>query len=149
VGQVVDEAYRVRGQIQYFGGFLLWLEKCKVDMSDYIGVEFELWGNVGPSGTLTFQVFTVADAAFVPTCLGRGTCMPDTPGGCNVWPSTIITVPATRGMPIRVLWTDLSGGNPEPGVNPAEVKQFQWALIDQNTPVDVSLGRVSLVPKSP
>jgi hypothetical protein len=127
---------------------LIWLEKCKVDMSDYLGVEFELWGNVGPTGTLTFQVFTVENAAVELGCEGRGLCTPDTPGGCNVWPSTTITVPATRGTPIRVLWTDLTGGNPHPNVDPTQVKQFQWSMTSQNAPIDVSLGKISLVPQS-
>lgn len=143
---VVDGVLVVEGQVQYFGGFGIWLEKCVVDMSAYAGIQFDISGNVGPSGELKFTVAIDSNATPRDTCRPNlGTC---TDGEC-VQPSTTITVPAEPGTPVTVLWEDFTGGSPSIAVDPSKVYQLQWEFIASTDgeayDAEVMLDNVTLV----
>jgi hypothetical protein len=147
-GKVENGAYHIFGTLAQYSGFGIWFEKCKVDMSAYGGVQFDIWGNIGVTpATLKFSIFTATNKADTdePCRPGRGTC---TLGSACAYPNMTMTIPATQGTPVVVHWTDLTGGNPDVSPNPKEIWQFQWEWIGATagTAVDFNLGKITLVP---
>jgi hypothetical protein len=100
-----------------------------VDLSAYGGISFDLWGDAGSSGMLTFQVSTSADSPPNGCSTNVGTCLGDA-SVCSP-PSIAIPVPAAERAPLTVRWTDFDGGAPMAGVDPTQILglscSFGWA----------------------
>ena len=131
----------ISGTVDTWAGFGLWFEKCMIDMSAYSGVSFKIWGNPGPSGTLTMGVKTSATSAPEDKeCFTNvGACDSETET-CTP-PSTIVQVPEAEET-VTLAWTDFSGGSPVDGVDPGEIIQLQWEFDwggESDTPYEVSV----------
>jgi hypothetical protein len=118
----------ISGKVGDYSGFGIWLS-CEVDPSTFKGVEFDIKGMAGPSGQLKFLVQTSPDT-FDNTLPEKvhDSCMPADPA--KSWedcvnPSKMITVTAA-GAHVQVMWADLTGGKPEPGVDSKQVLGLQW-----------------------
>jgi hypothetical protein len=150
--QSVLGVWNVRGTVGTWSGFGLWLAPCMVDMSAYQGVSFAIWGDVGSTGTVTLHVNTSQHTEPSECQINVGTCEPDA-GECRS-PAAVVTVPATRGAPTVLFWSDFSGGTPVSGVDPSQIVGLHWSFDrvewgDTVTPpysVDVSIGEIALVP---
>jgi hypothetical protein len=149
--QTVDGKWNIKGKVGTWSGFGLWFAPCDVDMSAYRGVSFTIWGEVGDTKRLNFNVVTSEDSKPSECLTNVGTCDPAT-NDCKA-PAKKLEVPARPGEPITVLWSELSGGSPLPGVDPTQITGFHFAfervewngIVTPPFPVDVTFGAIQLV----
>jgi len=146
--QVSQGRWHVQGTVSHHSGFGLWLGACVVDFSEYRGLSFELWGDVGKSRKLTLHMDTHEDSPAEACRTNVGGCRPEA-GPC-VSPSKRISVPHEPGAPIVVLWEELVGGKPRRTPDPSAIIQWHWSFDwDEGTeeyPVEVFVDNVRLVP---
>jgi hypothetical protein len=148
---VTQNDWHLTGNVGTYSGFGIFLAGCgRIDASSYRGFSFTIRGSVGMGDTLTFSVGTASNEitflwvnAYVPFSAAApnfGRCIPVTgqyDGSCS---APFVQVPVTEtATTITVLWSDLAGGRPAPGVDPAEITSLTWAL-----PAPAGVGTVPI-----
>ncbi|HWA75802.1 MAG TPA: hypothetical protein VG937_25875 [Polyangiaceae bacterium] len=132
----------------------------KVDASAFKGIQFTISGSVAMGNTVSLNVGTAGDdvaSAWLNAHKANATdpdkdpnygrCMPagasQYDGTCGA-PMKAIPVTSTPTV-VKVLWSELIGGKPEPTVNPKEITFVSWVLPPpagvgtSPTPYDVDL----------
>ena len=149
--QSTNGQWNVVGKVGTWSGFGLWLAPCSVDMSAYRGISLTIWGEVGETKSVNFNVMTSEDSKRNECMTNIGTCNPAT-NTCAA-PSTKLAVPQKPGTPVTILWSDLAGGSPFANVDPTQIVGFHFAfnrvewggVVTPPFPVDVNIGTIQLV----
>jgi hypothetical protein len=139
---VTGSNWHIEGPIGNYSGFGLFLQDCqKIDASAFKGIRFTVSGTVAMGSTITLAVGTAADeiaaswhnarkATGVADKEGFGRCMPASEnqydGSCAA-PSKAVPVTPTP-TPVTVLWSELTGGKPQPGVTSSEITSISWSF---------------------
>jgi hypothetical protein len=93
-------------------GLTFW---CPVDASAYSGVQFDISGDAGPSGAVTFGITSCTDSSLATCQTGTKT----------------VTVTSTTTT-VSVLWSELAStlpdGGPGPQVNRTLITAISWAF---------------------
>jgi hypothetical protein len=156
-----EESWHITGTVGTYAGAGMWFAPCNVDMSAYSGISFTISGNVGPTGSILFNVATAANSApstnpANPNCHpNQNRCAPADPA--QPWLScanNVFTVSDIDETPrtVTVLWEELVGGMPEATTNAAELRgiglaldwQFEYTAADAYA-VDFTIDDVTLV----
>lgn len=139
--------WHIVGNLAGFAAAVVDFQLCLVDASAFTGVQFTLGGNVGPTGTIDFQVFNGEDNPVVDQGADQtyfGATCPLTTGNqyfdCMP-PHRLVTVPATATATAPATysytWAQLLGGKPRTTPNPAKIGiRFQWVPIQPGAGVD-------------
>jgi hypothetical protein len=153
---VTGNDWHLTGTVSTLSGFGVFLSDCRrLDASAYGGIEFQLWGQIEPPGSLVFFVGSAAhqvssawlnahklDSTAADEPLNAGRCTPLAQRFDNTCREPRIGLPVTDAPAlIRVLWRDLVGGCPEASVNPAELTSIAWYFppSTQDYAVDIHL----------
>ena len=147
-------ALNAKGTVKNYDGFGIYINNC-ADASAYTGISFNIKGNVGPSGKVSFRIHTFSTTPSLP---GPGGCAVPA-GTTDTYPlchaaATDITVSATGGV-VNVLFSDLTLGVPVAGVNGKDINGVEWAFAymppaatggaggaDGSFPVDVTVDDI-------
>jgi|GEM_PF-1182516 len=125
----VSGALNVKGTIQAYDGFGLYLNSC-TDASAATGISFRIKGYAGAKGTVSFRVQSNANTA-VDTTNMKGTCVVPA-GTTDTYPlchAAAFDVPVTaEGAVVSVTWAQLTGGLPEDGVTGKDIVGLEWAF---------------------
>jgi hypothetical protein len=148
--------WHISGTVGTYSGFGLYWNACaELDASAFKGISLTLSGSV-PANTLYISVSTAADTISTawyekygtpPITPTFGTCNPPSSnqydGSCSA-PSKVISVPATP-TPVTILWTDLTGGKPQPSVAPSQLTgiSFYFSWSAGSFPVDLTIDNIS------
>jgi hypothetical protein len=162
-------SWHLSGTVGDYSGFGLYFDNCdRVDASKYKGISFTISGTA--PGGITLTVGTAGDTAAGEWMLRNGKttakatdvgrCAPSQNGkptdtmnqyytpGCTA-PTKNIPV-TTTPTPVTVLWADLTGGLPDPTVNPAELTGISWIFQwqEKGTPfaVDIVMDDLAFIP---
>jgi hypothetical protein len=123
-----------------------------VDASAYLGIQFDISGDPGPLGALTFVVESANQQSPVnsqgrPTC---GTCDPDA-GACDLAALASVAGFASAPRTVQIRWADLTSTR-GPALAPAKLVAIFWTFpwIPGGTPypVDVTIGNVKFIEAS-
>lgn len=159
--------WHLTGMIGEYSGFGVFWHLChKVDASAYRGVSFSVRGKVARDGVITLSINTAANEISPEWLTSRGEeplqpsfgrCIPaqsQYDGSCL---AAMARVPVTDEAVVHeVLWEQLSGGKPEPGVNPAEITGLLWmfppptgvsSALVQPYDVDIRLDDLAFIPR--
>jgi hypothetical protein len=141
--------WHIAGSVVEPAGFGLFLDCQRLDASLFQGVAFRIAGNVASTGSLQFLVGTVGNEVShawlletngsAPPSFGR--CEPAVSqfdGTCN--PPHLAVPVSPEPVDVFVSFATLSGGSPEPRLNPLEVVNIRWTLPD---PALDELGNVT------
>lgn len=138
---VTDEAFVVSGEVSDYSGGGLWFGPC-VDATAFSGISFDVSGDPGASGSITFMFQTNADSPINDTDM-RGACAFDPPdeqySDC-VQPSA--SVPVTEEpQTVTITWAQVSGGKPSAGTDGSDLLglQFQFAWSSTASPYNASI----------
>jgi hypothetical protein len=159
---VTRNDWRLSGTVRATSGFGLFFVDCKqLDASAYSGIAFTLSGRL--DAPLVFFIESAAHQVShvwlndskasatdpeAPPNLGR--CTPSTSrydGSCREPRTTLRVSPVPTE--IRVLWRDLTGGSPEPSIDPSEITSIAWALpepVDGPYAFDIRIDTLRLLP---
>jgi hypothetical protein len=138
--------WRISGSVIEQSGFGLFLDCQLLDASRFAGISFRIAGNVGSTGAVTLLVGTASNEVSpawrlengVASEPSSGRCTPardEYDGTCNA--ARVDIVVSAQSREVFVPFSALSGGRPEPGVNPGEITTLAWALP---APVVTPLG---------
>jgi hypothetical protein len=164
---VTNSDWHISGTVGNYSGFNVYFDNCsRIDASKYKGISFTISGSVPGTGTSTNMVTmgigtladTVAsswlDAKGVGTgAVTPGRCVPTS--GTNKYdqsackdPVKIIPVAAAPTVQI-ILWTDFTGGKPEPNVTPTDIVSIYWFLPFQSGiaayPIDIVIDDLKFI----
>jgi len=123
MSDVTMGVWHLAGMVTEYSGFGLGFNfdnGHNVDASSYSGVTFTIKGNVGPSNTLTLGVQNGPDSSSTSTFSSCATCA----AGCGD-PNKVFTV-VPGGATISLKWSDFTGGQPHPGVDPKQLLGLIW-----------------------
>jgi hypothetical protein len=121
--------WSIGGKVGTYSGFGLWVD-CVVDASAYKGIRFDISGNVGPGGEVTFNVPTASNTWKNPTKMppGHESCEATETTQYSLCLAASKKIKVTTAVQtITVEWTDLTGGLPK-AFDPKEIMGFQWQL---------------------
>jgi hypothetical protein len=125
-----------------YAGFGFWFGPC-VSAAAFTGITFTIGGTLG-GGSAEFQLQTSKDYP-IDTINAKGECTGSWSQGCASNKSAV-SVPATA-TPVTLLWTVLTGGQPEATVDPSEILGVQWQFNCPATAttcaVDITLDDVT------
>jgi hypothetical protein len=133
----IDGGGPFTGGITYLGGPL--------DVSAYAGIQFDISGNAGPLGLMTFFANSNNQRSATPYVCGL--CTGDA-GTCNVTSTAPVTGIGATTKTVQIRWTDLTS----PGVqfDPTLLSLLAWgfAWTPGETPyvVDVAIDNVQFIP---
>jgi len=121
-----------------------------VDASRFTALTFDLWGDVGPTGSLTVYASTRRNSP-APPFTETGTCRPADPAepyrSC-LDPYAQISVSEGRA-PVRLNFSSFMGGIPHDSVDAGELLafffSFDWNQSQAAYTVDVSMSDVQFV----
>jgi hypothetical protein len=139
---------KVTGTVKNYDGFGVYFTTC-TDASAYTGVSFDIKGNVGPSGKLSFRFQSNANTA-VDTVNKKGTCVVP-PGTADPYPlchdATYDITVTEGGGEVAVKFSDVMGGVPVATVDGKDIVGLQWAFAwagatDTEYPVDVTVDNI-------
>jgi hypothetical protein len=145
VGEFLD-VFHVTGIIDDYAGIGVSFGAC-VDASKFSGLTFDVWGEAGPTRTLTVYANTRENSP-EPPFTETGTCEPADPGdpyrSClNAYAR--ISVPANRES-VRIRFSSFMGGVPHAGVDSGELLAFflalDWSDSQAPYPIDLTFGDV-------
>ena len=145
-----SDTLHVTGTVSTFSGVGVSFGAC-VDASDFSGIEFDIWGDVGPTGRLTANATTRGNSP-EPPATETGTCVPVDPlepfRSCLVSYTTLNVSPSVTRVSLR--FSSFSGGMPSSRVDASELLGFFLAL-DWNDgqaqyPLDLYLGDMKFSP---
>jgi hypothetical protein len=145
VGEFLD-VFRVTGTVNDYSGIGISFGAC-VDASKFSGLTFDVWGDAGPTSTLTVFANTRENSP-EPPFTETGTCEPADPGdpyrSClNAYAR--ITVPATRDA-VHIRFSSFMGGRPHSSVNSGELLTFfmglDWSESQASYPIDLTFGDI-------
>ena len=148
-----DGALQVAGNVTGYSGAGLFFNTC-TDASAYQGIRFSISGNAGEM-PMTFQLQTNPDypIGIVDTDGMKGACQhdPDNPDdNFSVCASPAKTFEVPTSGTVDIIFSELTGGKPDPMADPAQVLGLQWqfAWSDGATPydVDVTIDDVEFIP---
>jgi hypothetical protein len=167
---VTASSWHISGNLGDYSGFGLYFDNCtRVDASAYQGIQFTISGSV-PSGdkvTMTIPTLnnTVAwswlkDHGGMPpadsTSTPPGRCIPKTTDPSATQYSQTDCKAAEKAIPVtatptvvKVMWTDLVGGSPEPNVTPTDITAIAWYFPAPNgVPymADITIDDLSFIP---
>lgn len=161
--------WHISGTVGDYSGLSLYFDNCdRVDAKQFKGISFTVSGTA--PGGITLTVGTAGDTATGEWMLRNGKttakatdvgrCSPSQGGkpidtmnqyytpGC-VAPTKNIPV-TTTPTPVTVAWADLTGGQPDATINPAEITSVSWIFQwqDKGTPyaVDLVMDDLAFVP---
>lgn len=124
----------------------LTIGSCSLDASQYLGIQFTLSGQGGPTSTLGLKVGRGEDEVSLSgTC---GSCAAPS-GGCQDPTTTINLSPAQGTQQYRVYWTQLAGGQPIDGIAPHAITSIVWtfpAAVSAAYDVDITIDDISFIP---
>jgi hypothetical protein len=119
----------VKGNIAAYDGFGVYFTSC-TDASAYTGVSFNIKGNAGPTGKLSFRFQTNANTA-VDQVNKKGACV--VPAGtadpyplCHAAMFDITVTPG--GSVVEVKFSDAAGGAPVATVDGKDIIGLEWAF---------------------
>ena len=143
----VDGLWHISGTVGAYSGFGLWFEPCMIDTSAYRGLAFDIGGDVGTTGSLSFAISTSGNLEPLLCKTNVGTCDP-TEAAC-ARAATPVLIPAEPET-VTVDFAALRGGVPEDTVNPAEITAIEWifdcsSCLDSPYDVDVTIDNVRLI----
>jgi hypothetical protein len=122
-------ALNVKGNIAAYDGFGVYFTAC-TDASAYTGVSFNIKGNAGPTGKLSFRIQTNANTA-VDQVNKKGACV--VPAGtadpyplCHAAMFDITVTPG--GSVVEVKFSDVVGGAPVATVDGKDIIGLEWAF---------------------
>jgi hypothetical protein len=147
VSDVSTGVWHLSGMVSEYSGFGLGFNydnSHNVDASAYSGVSFTIKGNVGPSNTVTLGVQNGPDSSGSSTFSACATCN----AGCADPSKTFSVTPG--GATVSLKWSDFTGGQPHPGVDPKQLLGFIWYFSwtgPGSTPyaVDITVDDVKLL----
>jgi hypothetical protein len=141
-------ALNVTGTVKTYDGFGIYFTAC-TDASAYTGVSFNIRGNAGPTGMLSFRIQTNATTA-VDSVNKKGSCVvpPGTVDAyaiCHAAMFNITVAPA--GGVVEVKFSDVMGGAPVATVDGKDILGLEWAFpwagpTDTMYPVDVTVDDI-------
>jgi hypothetical protein len=140
---VTQNNWHISGNLGDYSGFRINLDNCsRIDASAYLGIQFTIYGSVpappaNGGSIVTFGVGTLNNAissdwlsAHGGSSGGPGRCLPksgtsqyDQPNCADAKKDIPVTAMPTVQ---RVLWTDFTGGKPDPGVTPTDIISIYW-----------------------
>jgi hypothetical protein len=141
-------ALNVQGTVKNYDGFGVYFGAC-TDASAYTGVSFNIKGNAGPTGKLSFRFQTNANTA-VDVVNKKGTCMVPA-GTVDTYPlchhATFDITVTEGGGEVAVKFSDVMGGVPVATVDGKDIVGLEWAFpwagaADTMYPVDVTLDDI-------
>jgi hypothetical protein len=139
---------KVTGTVKNYDGFGVYFTTC-TDASAYTGVSFNIKGNAGPTGKLSFRFQSNANTA-VDTVNKKGTCMVPA-GTADPYPlchdATFDITVTEGGGEVAVKFSDVMGGVPVATVDGKDIVGLQWAFpwagaTDTMYPVDVTVDNI-------
>jgi len=150
--QTMDGIWHVSGTVGTWSGFGLWFAPCMVDFSAFHGISVEIWGEVGETKQLIFDVLTSQNQKPDACNTNVGTCDPSQDTCKSA--TTTIDVAEAPGTITTLLWSDFGSGSPFAGVDPTQItglhfgfRRTEWNGVKTPPfPVDVHIGEVKLVP---
>jgi hypothetical protein len=113
---------------------------CTLDASMFTGIQFDIMGNAGPTGKVTFNLTSANEATPDPKNPSCNTCDKEA-SACTGY-SMPITLSSTV-QTVKVKWSDITG---VPAFDPAHVVPFQWQLdftTNMNYPVDITVDNIT------
>jgi uncharacterized membrane protein YgcG len=123
------KALNVKGNVKAYDGFGVYFTTC-TDASAYTGVSFNIKGNAGPTGKLSFRFQTNANTAVDKTNM-KGACV--VPAGtadpyplCHAAMYDITVAPG--GGVVEVKFAQATGGAPVLGVDGKDIIGLEWAF---------------------
>jgi hypothetical protein len=131
--------WHIAGSVVEPAGFGLFLDCQRLDASLFQGVAFRIAGSVASSESLQFLVGTVGNEVSRTWLLETNGSAPASFGRCEPALSQFDGTCAPAHLPVPVSPTPvdvfvsfaaLTGGNPEPTVNPVELMNMRWTLPD-------------------
>jgi hypothetical protein len=135
---VSGENWHVSGDLDDYGGFGLFLQDCtKVDASAFKGIKLTISGDTGGK-PITLNVGTASNEitsawlqangeADADPNFGRCTPTDNKYDGSCAAPSKQIEVTGAATT-IEIPWAELTGGSPEPSVDPSEITFITWSF---------------------
>lgn len=159
--------WHLTGTIGDYSGFgLFWYLCHKVDASAFRGLSFSVRGKVARDGFITLSINTAANEISpewltsrgeTPLQASFGRCIPSQnryDGSCL---AAMVQIPVTDEPRVHeVLWEQLSGGKPEPSINPAEITGLSWMFpapagvstaLREPYEVDIRLDDLAFIPR--
>jgi hypothetical protein len=136
------KALNVKGNVKTYDGFGVYTTTC-MDASMYTGISFNIKGNAGPSGMMTFKVQTNATTP-VDLVNKKGTCVVPA-GTADSWPlchPSSFVVPVTAGgAVVEVKFSQLVDGVPVAVVDGKDIVGLEWAFawMEAGTAYDVDV----------
>jgi hypothetical protein len=122
-------ALNVKGNVKAYDGFGVYFGAC-TDASAYTGVSFDIKGNAGPTGKLSFRFQTNANTAVDPVNK-KGTCVVPA-GTADPYPlchhATFDITVAPEGGNVAVKFSDVTGGVPVATVDGKDLVGLEWAF---------------------
>jgi hypothetical protein len=164
--EIVAGAWHISGTVNNYAGFNVYIDNCvPINASAYKGISFSLSGTAANQATpITLGISTINDTPTAAWLIGKGdtqakstdlgSCTPTSGSGRYYHPGCAdptksITVPTTA-TPINVLWTDLTGGQPDASPNPDQITAIyvNLAWSDGATPylADLTIDDLSFIP---
>jgi hypothetical protein len=158
-------AWHLSGTVADYAGFNVYFDNCsRWDASAYKGISFTLSGTAANAATpLSFAVTTVNDTTSAAWLISQndttakasdvGTCTPTSGNGKYYHPGcadpTIsITVPTTPTT-ISVLWSDLSGGQPDASPKPNQITgiyaNLPWTSGSASYAADLTIDNLKFI----
>jgi hypothetical protein len=142
-------ALNASGMVKNNDGFGVYFNDC-LDASAYSGVSFNIKGNVGASGMISFRIHTNADTPISTTNM-NGAC--PVPAGTAVggeYPychAAAFSIPVSAaGGVVSVKFSDVTGGLPVATVDGKDVNGLEWAFTWMTGatayPVDVTVDDI-------
>jgi hypothetical protein len=138
---VTQGNWHISGNLGDYSGFGLNLDNCsRVDASAYRGIQFTISGSVPQGNIVTFGMGTLNDTITASWLIAHGDtaakandpglCVPTS--GTNKYNQPTCAdakkdIPVTATPTVQtILWTDFTGGKPEPGVTPKDIISIYW-----------------------
>ena len=165
--EVVAAAWHISGTVTDYAGFNIYIDNCvPINASAYKGISFTLSGTAANQATpITFGMSTIDDTPSAAWLIAQGdtTAKTTDPGSCTPTsgngryyhpgcadPTKSITVPTTPTT-ISVLWTDLTGGQPDVSPKADQISSIyvnlSWnATTPTPYPADLTLDNISFIP---
>lgn len=158
-GDYSANAWTISGTVGDFSGFGIWWDLQSgttngnptyssglIDASAYAGIRFDISGNAGPLGVVTFGPLSAnqqSPSTDPPTC---GTCNRDA-GPCNVPSTYAVSDLANTPKTVEVRWADLaSSAQPfDPAKLAIILWYFPWTRGATPYPVDVTIANVQFL----
>jgi hypothetical protein len=156
-----SSSWHITGTVGTYSGFGLWWEVATedsgafqgygtgvLDLSAFAGIQFDVSGDPGPLGVLTFNVQSAAQQASATTqgLATCGTCQPDA-GSCldsTASVSGITTTPRT----VSLYWTDFTAKGTtafDPATTVAMNWSLPWVVGATPYPVDITLANLQFI----